>query len=154
MNRPLAAGWLLGLFGERRSGAIVLDSQEYERRVLQTRSVGVLLGVGHAWCTVRQVFAELVARHDDDPDVNAAVAEGGIQVDHVHDQKITSGRNLHFNADADLGTVHNFALDPVHVARHFLCPAAEPVELLVDEFSNGSATVGILFLLDQQLKAS
>jgi hypothetical protein len=114
----------------------------------------MLLRVGYARTSVRQIFAELVTGNDDDADVNAPVAECGIQVDHVHDQKVASSRNLHFNADANLGTVHNLALDPVHVARDFLCPAAEPVELHINELSNGSTSVRILLLFDQELEAS
>lgn len=114
----------------------------------------MLLRVGHARASVRQIPAELVTRYDDDADVNTPVAEGGIQVDHVHDQKIASGRDLHFNTNANLGAVDNLALDPVHVARDFLCPAAEPVELHINELSNGSTSVRILLLFDQELKAS
>jgi hypothetical protein len=110
--------------------------------------------VGHAWRTVGQIFTELIARYDDDADIDASVAEGSIQMDHVHYQKIASGRDLHFDSDANLGTIHHLALDPVHIARHFLCSAAELIELLVDEFSNSGTAVRVLFLLDQELKAS
>lgn len=74
-------------------------------------------------------------------------------MDHVHDQKITSCRDLYFNTNADAGAIHNFALDPVHIAGNFLGPAAKPIELLVNKFSNGRTTVRILFLLDAELKA-
>ena len=73
-------------------------------------------------------------------------------MDHIHNQKITSRRDLHLNTDANARPVHNLALDPVHVTGNFLGPAPEPIKLLVNEFSNGGAAVSILCLLDQKLK--
>lgn len=113
----------------------------------------MLLCIEHARRAIRQIFAELVTRHDDQTDIDAALAKGSVQMDHIHDQKIASGRDLNFNANADACTIHNFALDPVHIAGNLFCPPAKAVELLVDKFSNGSPAVGILFLFDQELKA-
>lgn len=76
-----------------------------------------------------------------------------MQVDHVHNKEITSGGNLHFDTNTNAGSIENLAFDPVDVTRHLLGPATEPFKLLVNELSNGSATIGVRFLQDQQLKA-
>ena len=101
----------------------------------------MFLRIGHAGSAISEIFAQLVARYNHHADVDASLAESGVQMDHIHYQEIASCRNLYLNANADACAVHNLALDPVHIARDFPCPAAEPVELLVNEFSDGRAPV-------------
>ncbi len=114
----------------------------------------MFLRIGHARRAIRQIFAELVTWHDDQADIDTSFAECGVQMDHVHYKKIAPCRDLDFNSNANACAVDNLAFDPVHVARNFLRPTAKTIELVVDEFSNGSAAVGILVLLDQELKAA
>jgi hypothetical protein len=75
-----------------------------------------------------------------------------MQMYHVHYQEVAPGGDLHFNANADLGAVYNFALGPVDIACNFLRPSPEPLELQVKQLSYGSATVRVNLLLDEQLK--
>jgi hypothetical protein len=73
-------------------------------------------------------------------------------VDHVHYQEVAPGGDLHFNSDADPRAVYDFTLGPVDTAGDFLGPPPESVELLVNQFSHGSAAVRVNFLPDEELK--
>jgi hypothetical protein len=92
----------------------------------------MFLRIGHAGRTIGQIFAEFIARNNHQADVDPSLAEGGVQVDHVHDQQVTPRGHLHLDANANAGTVHDLALNPVHIAGNLLGPAAETVELLVN----------------------
>jgi len=66
--------------------------------------------VGHAWRTIRQIFAELVAGHDHQADINTSLPECSIQMDHVHNQKIASCRHLHLDAFEYSGSIYSLDL--------------------------------------------
>jgi len=45
----------------------------------------MFLRIGHARRTIGEIFAQLVTRYNHHTDVDPSLAEGRIQVDHVHD---------------------------------------------------------------------
>ncbi len=121
----------LRLFGEGRSWTVVLDCQQHERGVFEPRSSSVFFRIGHARGAVSQILAESVARDDHKPYIYSAIAECRSEMNHVHHKQVASGGNLHFDANANTGTVHDSALEPVDIAADLPCPATKAGKLLI-----------------------
>jgi len=74
-------------------------------------------------------------------------------VDHVHNEEIRSGGYLNLYADANGRAIDLVAFVPVNIARRSIFPSSYGFKLGIEKLANGSASVGVRFLLDEQLES-
>lgn len=119
----------------------MFERYEHQGKVVGPRLSDVPLRVRHPGTSIRQKDSELVAGHDESPDIDFSPHKCLSEMYHVDDNEITAREELNLDSDAHSRTIHDAACHPINVACYFLGPRVG--KSIIEQLADSSSTVRI-----------